>query len=286
VVAAKPAAAKPLRPSALTAGQIIDRFVAARGGVAAWKAVQTMSQAGKMDVGRGDSLARSERLVAASRGGRAGHKEAAQAADVADKPREQIQLPFRLEMKRPNKSRLELDFAGKTAVQLFDGRAGWKLRPYLNRDDYEPYTAEELKTAQANSDLESPLMNFAVKGSAVAVEGIEAVEGHDAYQMKLTRQNGSTQHYWIDAQTFLDVRYEGVPRVLDGKPHQVLVYQRDFRTVNGLKVPFVFETMVDGTPDPHRMVIESTQVNPPLADAHFAKPQEHAPAVAPAAKKP
>lgn len=285
--ATKPAATQPIRATTMTADQIIERFVAARGGVAAWKGLQTLSLAGKMDAGRGDSLARSEKLVKAGRGGRAGHKEAAQAAaEVTEKPAEQIQLPFRLEMKRPHKSRMELDFAGKTAVQVFDGQAGWKLRPYLNRDDYEPFTADELKTVQANTDLDSPLMNFAAKGGSVAVEGIETVEGHDAFRLKLTKKDGSAQHFWIDAQSFLDVRYEGVPRMLDGKPHQVMVYQRDFRTVSGLKVPFVYETRVEGSPDPHRMVVETTKVNEPLADTRFVRPQVAGAAVAPAARKP
>ena len=54
--------------------------------------------------------------------------------------------------------------------------------------------------------------------------------------------------------------------------HNVWVYQRDFRPVQGLMVPHVLETAVDGYRDTHKMVIEKVAVNPKLNDASFAKP--------------
>src|SRR5256885_14389817 len=89
---------------------------------------------------------------------------------------QQVQLPFRLEMKRPSKSRLEIDFAGKTAVQVYDGQQGWKLRPYLNRNDVEPFTADEAKAEASKADLEPPLVDYAAKGSQVALEGLDRSE--------------------------------------------------------------------------------------------------------------
>ena len=54
--------------AALPVAQIVDRHVAARGGLQAWHAVQTLSVSGKLDAGTGDSLARSEKLARAGRG--------------------------------------------------------------------------------------------------------------------------------------------------------------------------------------------------------------------------
>jgi len=89
-------------------------------------------------------------------------------------------------MKRPRKSRFEVDFAGKTAVQVYDGQHGWKLRPYLNRDDVEAFTADEAKSEASKADLEGPLVDYAAKGTQIALEGIEPVDGHNAYKLKLT----------------------------------------------------------------------------------------------------
>src|SRR6266478_2587469 len=260
----------------LTAAQIADKHVAARGGLQAWRAVQTLSVAGKLDAGSGDSVARSE--ILARQGTGASAKRAAAAAQAAaDAKRaveaQQVQLPFRLEMKRPRKSRLEIDFAGKTAVQVYDGQNGWKFRPYLNRDDVAPFTAAEAKSEAAKADIEGPLLDYAAKGTRVGLEGLESVDGHNAYKLKVTPKNGDVQHIWIDAQSFLDVKVEGVPRRMDGKMRSVFIYQRDFRSVQGVMIPFILETIVDGYPQTHKIVFEKVAVNRALDDAHFTKPQ-------------
>jgi hypothetical protein len=53
----------------------------------------------------------------------------------------------------------------------------------------------------------------------------------------------------------------------------VWVYQRDFRPVQGVMVPFVLETAVDGYKDTHKMVIDKVSLNPVLDDAMFARPK-------------
>jgi len=263
-------------PSGLNAAQIVDKHVAARGGLQAWRAAQTLTVAGKLDAGSGDSAARSE--ILARQGTGASAKRAAAAAQAAADAKktaqaQQVQLPFRLEMKRPRKSRLEIDFAGKTAVQVYDGQNGWKFRPYLNRDDVEPFTADEAKSEAAKADIEGPLLDYAAKGTQVGLEGMEPVDGHNAYKLKVTPKNGEVQHIWIDAQSFLDVKVEGVPRRMDGKMRNVFVYQRDFRSVQGVMVPYLYETAIQGDPHTHSMVIESVAVTRALDDARFTKPQ-------------
>jgi outer membrane lipoprotein-sorting protein len=256
----------------LTAAEIVDKHVAARGGLQAWRGVRAVAVDGRLEAGSGDSLARSLKAARAGRGAdlRKAQAEAA-AAEKADSGK-QVELPFRLEMKRPNKTRVEIDFAGKTAVQVYDGRNGWKLRPFLNRNDVEPFTAEEAKSEAQRAPVEGPLVDYAAKGTKVELEKIEPVEGRDAYKLKLTMKDGRVQHVWIDAQSFLDVKIDGSPRRFDGRMRDVWVYQRDFRPVQGLMVPFVLETAVDGVRQTHKMTVEKVAVNPKLDDTRFAKP--------------
>jgi hypothetical protein len=222
----------------LTASQIIDRNVAAKGGLQAWRAVQSMTFSGKLDAGG----------------------------------KSKTQLQFVLERKRPRKTRVELSFKNDTAVQVYDGVNGWKLRPYLGRKTVEPYSPEELKAAGFESELDGPLVDYAAKGNKVELEGIERVEDHDAYKLKVTMRGGQMQRVWLDAETFLEVKVEGTPRRMDKKMRPVSIYLRDYKTVNGLKVPYVIETAVEGNKDTHKMWIESVAVNSKLDDALFAKP--------------
>jgi hypothetical protein len=264
-------------PVKLSAEQIADRNIAARGGLAAWKAVRALTWSGKLDVGSGDSTTRSAQYVANERVS-ARKKTKALIAGQGKEPDanapavSQVQLPFTLSMERPHKTHLELEFAGKTALQVYDGTNGWKVRPYLNRIEVEPFTADESK-AEAHADgMDGPLIDYAARGTKVAFEALEKVEGSDAYRLRLTKKSGSVQHVWIDAKSFLDVKVEGTQRRMDGRMRDVWVYQRDFRPEQGLMIPHVIETSVDGYRDTHKMLIEKVAVNPALDQAIFARP--------------
>jgi hypothetical protein len=260
-----------------SAQQIVTAHLAARGGLQSWRAVQSMSWTGKLDVGTGDSMSRSARYAQAamvpSMRRTSSAKAQIQEARAAASNEKQVQLPFVFDMERPHKSRLEVEFAGKTAVQVYDGTNGWKLRPFLNRNDVESFTQDEARSAASKPDLDGPLVDYAAKGTTVALDAVESVDGHDAYKLKLTLKNGDVQHIWIDKTSHLDVKIEGTPRRMDGKIRTVWVYQRDFRRVDGVMVPFAFETVVDGYPNTHKMVIEKVVVNPKFDNALFTKPK-------------
>jgi hypothetical protein len=55
--------------------------------------------------------------------------------------------------------------------------------------------------------------------------------------------------------------------------HKVWVMQRDFRSVQGLMIPFVCETVVEGYPQTHALTLETVVVNRALDDARFSKAQ-------------
>ena len=114
----------------LSAAQIAEKNVAARGGLEAWRAVNTLTMSGEMDAGG----------------------------------KQDTKLPFVFSLKRPHKSRLEIRFQNQTAVQTYDGTQGWKLRPFLGRNDADPFMADEAKSAAAADELDGPLVDYARKG--------------------------------------------------------------------------------------------------------------------------
>jgi hypothetical protein len=259
----------------LSAAQVVEKNVAATGGLQGWRAVQTMSEEGKLGVGGNQ---RATLSVPPQGGGNA-------KPVIPTRPKDEAQLPFTMYMQRPRKTRFELKFKSQTAVQVFDGTNGWKLRPYLNRTDPEPFTQDEIKLASTQNELDGPLIDYAAKGTKIELDGIEAVEGQDAYKLKLTFKDGRELHLWIDAKSFLETKVDGNPRRLDGKLHPVEVYYRDYRTVSGLQIPFVIETHVlsvgttaqgfkDTPVPPEKIIIEKVVVNPKLAPSLFQKPEE------------
>jgi hypothetical protein len=277
-------------PPQLSATEIVSKNVEARGGLQAWRTVQTMTVSGNMGVG-GNQRATLPVPLPPGFGGNQGATvvlppSAARKPIIglpSARPGKETELPFVMELARPRKQRFELKFNGQTAIQVYDGANGWKLRPFLNRREVEPFSPEEMKIASTQADLDGPLVDYAAKGTRIEFVGIEKVEGRDNYKIKLTTKDGYSFHVWIDAQTFLETKIEGQPRRLDGTYHPVEVYFRDYRQVNGLLIPFVLETKVlpvtktaTGLPDTpvpvERITMEKAVVNPKLDPSEFTKP--------------
>jgi outer membrane lipoprotein-sorting protein len=223
----------------LSAAQIVDKNIAARGGLRAWHSVQTMTMEGTLDAG-----------------GKVNHA-----------------LPFVMKLKRSHKSRLEITFKDQTSVQVYDGAQGWKVRLFLNRNEVEPFTKAEANSAEATDDLDGPLVDYIAKGTKITLVGNEPVEGHPAYKLKLTPRNGAQRNLWIDAGSFLELKADGAPRVLDGKRHAVAIYYRDYKSEHGLVVPHVLETAVQGVKATYKIQISQVAVDEAISDALFQKPQ-------------
>ena len=258
----------------LSAAQIAEKSIQARGGLQAWRGVQAISFEGKMGAGGNRQTPLPVTLPEAKM----------KKLPVPARLLEEAQLPFKMLVRRPRQVRIELQFNGQTAVQVFDGAQGWKTRPFLNRHDVEPFTADELKAASMQPELDGPLVDYAAKGTHIALDGMEKVEGRDTYKLALTAKGGEIIHLWIDAQTFLETKIEGQPRRLDGKLHTVEVYYRDYRQVSGLQIPFVLETKVlpvadakakvkEPTVQAEKITIEKVAVNPKLEASLFSRPE-------------
>jgi outer membrane lipoprotein-sorting protein len=233
----------------LTVAQITEKNAAARGGLASWRAVKTLTMTGEMDAG--------------------GKADA--------------HLPYTMSLKRPHMSRLEIRFENQPSIQTFDGTQGWKYRPFMGRPDPEPLTADELKVLAASDELDGALIDADRKGVKVELVGTEKVEGKNNYHLRLTKAGGVVRNLWVDATTFLDTKVDGEPRKLDGHPHKVETYYRDYKTESGLNIAHTLETVAEGVKGSRKITIKTVTVNPKLDDALFGKPQ---PSAAASAAKP
>ncbi|MEN6587582.1 MAG: hypothetical protein ABFE02_16195 [Sulfuricella sp.] len=225
----------------LTAAQIVEKNVAARGGLEAWQKIHSMVWVGHIE-----------------------------RPDAAGAPN----LPYVLEQKRPNKTRFQIKAQNQIWVRTYDGAHGWKLRPSTNgMPEAEPYTAEELSSAQNGQEsFGGPLMDYQAKGVAVMLDGVDDVEGHKAYRLSVKSPSGTSNHVWVDAQTFLDVKSDRQSRNALGQAGTVSVFYRNYETIEGVQMPLMIESGSDTATATDKMVIDKVLLNQPLDDRIFAKP--------------
>ena len=137
--------------------------------------------------------------------------------------------------------------------------------------EVQDYSAEELSFARDAFGMEGPLANYKANGVAVALEGTDNVEGHSSYRMNVTLPSGAIHQVWIDAHTYLMLKYDRkVPTA--GDAGTVSVYYRNYQTREGLTLPLTIETRNAGQSKSDKMVIDRIALNPRLDDAQFIKP--------------
>jgi hypothetical protein len=235
-------------PAGMTAEQIVDRNVEVRGGVQAWRKIATIIWAGHLE---------SERSAVPS-------------------------LSFRLEEKRPGKSRFEITEPSQRSLRVFDGTNGWKMRPGQDgRPEVKRFTAQEVNFAKGAPGLEGPLIDFRAKGSTVELEGTDEVDGRKAYRIGVKLASGERQTVWVDAASFLDVRNDRAAYGPTGPKGTVSVRYRDYKEVEGLALASVFEISGAAGGKPDRMVIERVSLNPEIDDREFeglGDPRDRVPA--------
>jgi outer membrane lipoprotein-sorting protein len=223
-------------PAAMTAEQIVDRSVEMRGGLAAWSKIATIIWEGHL-VSQRSSLP---------------------------------SLPFRLEEKRPGKSRFEISEPSQRSLRVFNGESGWKMKLGEDgRPEIKQFTAQEVKFARSAPGLEGPLIDFRAKGSAVELEGTEDLEGRKTYRIGVRLATGEHQTVWVDAESFLESRYDRTAYGPTGPKGTISVRYRDFKEVQGLALPSVIEISGAGGSKADRMLIERVALNPPLDDREF-----------------
>jgi len=226
----------PLFANAQTADEIVNKALAARGGVERIKAVKSERVTGRISFTGG------------------------------------MEGTFALELKRPRKMRLEIDLGGQKAIRVYDGKsAGWMINPFAENKDVQPMSEEELKGISEESDFDGPLVDYKAKGSQIELIGKEQFDDKPVYRLQLTNKNGDVRFYVFDASTFILLKWEGIRKIEDKEFPWESIFS-DYREVQGLKYPFQIDQGSPGTEIKQNLVTDKIEIDPQINDARFNKP--------------
>jgi outer membrane lipoprotein-sorting protein len=234
----------PLTVSAQTAEEIVAKVLAARGGEAKLKAVQSERVSGTVSFAPG------------------------------------VEGTFVVELKRPHKMHMEITVDNQKIIRVFDGKStGWVVNPFGSSRDVQPMESEDLKSISDEADFDGPLVDYKAKGNQIEFVAKEVLDDKPVYRLKLTNPAGGTRFYVFDASTYLLVKWEGTRKV-DNKDVPWESFFSDYREINGMKYAFRIDAGSPGTDVKQALITEKLEVNPQLDDSRFGKPA--APAAQPA----
>lgn len=224
----------PFYASAQTVDQVIARNIAARGGLDKLQALQSVRMSAKLSRGP-------------------------------------MRASYIQENKRADKVRTELILQGLTQVRAYDGKSAWQVNPFRGRKDPELMSQDDTKGLQAEADIEGPLVDYKQKGHNAELVGHDSVEGTDCFKIKLTLKNGDVRYYFLDADSYLELKIETQSSVR-GAMRYTDTFFGDYEEVGGIYFPFSIENGEAGSENRQRFTVEKVELNVSLDDAKFSMP--------------
>jgi hypothetical protein len=178
---------------------------------------------------------------------------------------------FRQENKRADKVREEFIIQGMAQVQAYDGKTGWQISPFGGRKDPELLSKDDLKSLVVDADMDGPLMEYKEKGHKAELVGHDSMEGTDCFKIKLSMKNGDVRYYYLDADSFLELKVE-IQTTIRGALQENELYYGDYELVNGIYYPFTVEQAQKGSASRVQISVEKIEQNIPLQEMDFSMP--------------
>jgi hypothetical protein len=219
-----------------TADELISKNIQAKGGTDAIKAIKTVRMAGRLDAAGGFT-------------GRVGQ-----------------------ENMRPNLVRETFSLQGMTAVQAYDGSTAWQIQPFGGHKDPQLMGDDDVRDLLIDSDFDGPLVDYKAKGNTVEYLGHDTIDGDDVLRLKVTLKNGDIVYYYLDPDTFLEIRTER-QEFVRGSVRESVTDLGSYKKVGGLMYPFSVASGPKNDPSSWQSVtMEKIEVNVPLSGSEFAVP--------------
>jgi hypothetical protein len=191
---------------------------------------------------------------------------------------------FRQVNKRADKVREEFIIQGLAQVQAYDGKTGWQISPFGGRKDPELLSQDDLKSLVVDADMDGPLMEYKEKGHKAELVGHDSMEGTDCFKIKLSMKNGDVRYYYLDSDSYLELKVE-IQTTIRGALQESELYYGDYEQVNGIFYPFTVEQAQKGSSSRTQISVEKIEQNVPLEDAVFSMPASKPESKAPPAGK-
>lgn len=174
--------------------------------------------------------------------------------------------------KAPNLLRQTVTIQGMTAVQAYDGSSAWRIAPFQGRKDPELMGEDDMRDLVEQADFYGPLVNHQQKGNTIEYLGHDTIDGDDVYRLKVTLKNGDFIYYFLDPDTYLEIRTEK-HQFIRGAVRERVSDLGSYKQVAGVYFPFSIESGSKQNPNFRaKITVEKIEANVPIDDADFKMP--------------
>ena len=213
----------------LTLDELVARHIEARGGKTVWDSVQSIRVSGDYE-----SFSKVDKFT-------------------------------RINMK-DRRFHMEYHLGTRPVVKAHDGEDAW-WNNAMRGPGVQRIEGPDLAVLERERDFPNPLFNAA--GHELTLVGAAEIDGLDALQIDVKRADGSTESWYLDPDTYLEVARVS-PGSDFGRPMPQRTFYDDFRTVDGVVIPHYVESQWYTRNRVQH--VESVEINGDIDEAIFKMP--------------
>jgi outer membrane lipoprotein-sorting protein len=169
--------------------------------------------------------------------------------------------------KRPNRLRQEISVGGQTVTSGFDGVTPWIINPMAGSNRPIAVTGPQADMLREQGDFDGPLVDYKAKGYTVELLGLETIGDRKLNHVRMVSTTRQVVHLYFDAVTNLEAK-----RVTEIETSRLEQELSDYRSVDGVMVPFQIRLLVNGVPQ-SEMKVKTVELNVVMDEAIFRMPR-------------
>lgn len=215
---------------AQTLDEIVNKHIEAIGGVENWKKLKSLSFESLMKSGGAD-------------------------------------IKFKVYQIDKTSLRQDINVGGMTGYSIIKKGEGWTFYPWMGHTKPEAMTADDLKNAQDELELQDEFITYKELGKTLEYFGKDDVDGTECHKLKMTNKDGKETTYYIDPSTYYVIK-ETEKMMSEGKEMENSTILSDYKKLNeGIVYPM---SISGGWGE---MTITKLEINPKIDETLFASPK-------------
>jgi hypothetical protein len=166
----------------------------------------------------------------------------------------------------------DIDMMGSIITNCYNDKGGWSTNPFTGAIAPEDMPEAQYNAGKENIYIGAPFLNYAEMGYKAELAGTDSVDHVNAFKIIMTSPANTSSTYYFDPNTFYLIR--SVEQAdMQGQMVDNIMKFSDYRATEGYLMPYKIDMDMAGGQFSMTLTVDTVQVNIPVNDSIFVKPQ-------------
>jgi len=159
--------------------------------------------------------------------------------------------------------RQNISLMGMTGYSIITKTEGWNFMPFQGQTKPEPITADDIKNAQEQLEIQDPFITYIELGKKIEYLGTADVDGAECHKIKMVNKNEQETTYFIDPDNYYTIKQINKIKANGQEMENITTFGNFKKLDEGIVFPMSVSMSFGG------MEIEKIVINSEIADSEF-----------------